>query len=209
MSQVVPTQTPSLENNASKAAVSTPKDIDIVAIVAKNAARQSKNGTVLQSTTCNRSKLFSATCAEVKSLLGMEATARLSTELANKVDEAVDIFLVSIIRQITPQNIISHTVTYKHKPSDMAVVEQVTLKGYNVIELEKQFYGIGELIKQAEKRLETIRKNFSSTDNQTTRELIENAQKSVTRLKMTKEHITTQLEELKKQKSAGQSNKQS
>lgn len=195
MSQVIATQTASLKNNANAAAISTPAEIDIVSLVAKNANRQSKNGVVIQATSCNRSKLFSATCAEVKSLLGMEATARLSAEWATKIDESIDTFLLSIISSITPSNIVSHSRSYRHKQSDLAVVEQVRLTGFNVLSLEKQFHGIGELIKQANKRLVTLRNNYAD------REIIENAEKSVLRMETTKSHIHTQIEKLKETQS--------
>ena len=191
--EMVATKGLSETTNPNQAAISNQpiEQTDIGAIVRKVANRQSKNGVIIQATDCNRSKLFSGVCAEIKSRNGQEKTGRLLPELADKVNEAIDNFLVSIIREITPSNITSHNRTYRHSQSDMAVFEQVTIRGRNVLDGQRQLYGIGQLIKQAEKRLASMTLNYAD------REAIENAEKTILRLNTTKEHISAQLEKLK------------
>lgn len=198
MSQVVSTQNVATSNNANQAAVSTPKDIDLVSCVARQASRQVKAGSSTRERyMLNKSKLFSAVCSEVKSLLGLEKTLRLNEEMADKINSAVDSYIIGRIAEVNPTNCRSVTKSFKHDSRNLQVVEKVSAIGENLLSLKEQLLGIHILQRTAEKRLTDLQAKKSPNY-----EAEENVKKYIAKLNLTETHISAQLqamEDLNKQ----------
>jgi hypothetical protein len=157
MSQIIHTQNPATGTNANAEAISTPQVIDYLAIVAKNATRKA-TGLTKERFTLNQSKLFSACCAEVKSLLGHEKLNRLPEDIADKISSAIVTYGEAQIASITPQNIISARKFLHVSTRDLQVTERVQIVGENTIALKEQLFGANLAIGQAERRLTDLQK---------------------------------------------------
>lgn len=80
-----------LTNNATNLAVSTPKEIDLVEMVKNCAFRKSNIGETLVGNKGKRN-LFSAVCADYKSLRSIAKDTRLDDETVGKINEAIKSF---------------------------------------------------------------------------------------------------------------------
>jgi hypothetical protein len=174
-----------LKTNANDAAISTPKEIDYVAVVEKNAVRILKaNQATRFHSVLNQSKLFSACCAEVKSMLGGDKTGRLPNEIASKISDAITTYQQKMIAQVNPANVQSVIKSFRHSAKDMAVIEQIRATGHNSLPLNEQHLGIVILISQAERRLTALQaKPTPDLDAEA------NCKESIKRLSLTKFHI--------------------
>ena len=156
-----------------------PTDIDIAGTVARNAhkAVKGEHGGFKGGTNINNSRLFSAVCAEVKSKLGMESTARLDTEMAGKVQECIDNFRTNLLMaHFSKDEIVSHTWGPKHLASKNDIVVAHRLTAHRVIELRDKVFCCKLLINEQRTRLATLSAKFPSDH-----EYVVNCRKSVER----------------------------
>jgi hypothetical protein len=95
MSQAISLQNPATTSNANVAAISTPKEIDIPAIVKRQANKKAKSPVVREAWNLNREKLLNAVRAEWKSLMGQESKGnRVPEEIDSKLVTEVDKFIM-------------------------------------------------------------------------------------------------------------------
>lgn len=194
MSTLVSTQNPSTESVANNAAVSTPKEIDIAAIVSRQAEKKSKSPVVRGAFMLNREKLLNSVRAEWKSLMGMEAKGnRVPEEMDGKLCNEVDAYIMKALGMINPANAVSIRKSFAHDSSNMAIVEKVVATGKNILALEEQKLGVNVLVRDAERRLKYHEDRGITSDN----DIIVNIKKYILKLQMTKSHILATIEQIK------------
>lgn len=150
----VNTQNPSTVKNANEAAVSTPKDVDIPSLVEKAASRKISKDSTLESFTLNQTRVFSAVCAEYKSLMGLERSARLPDETAAKITDAIDAFIDQKVKTINSRNAISFRKTLAYSQADAQVYIKLTATGKQILALKDQKLAISILIREEQERLD-------------------------------------------------------
>lgn len=160
MSQVA-TKELAATSNANEAAVSTPKEIDIAAIVSKVAAikiKTTKQGdsTTRERVSLNREKLVNACRSEWKSLRAQDKLSRVPDEIDSKIIQCCEEYITHKIGQIHPLNAL--TFNRKIVPdfrNDM-MVEKVTAVGKNLLRLEEQKLFCDIAIRETEEHLTRI-----------------------------------------------------
>ncbi len=181
----VSTQTPSATSNPNEAATSTPKQVDIAALTKVEAERATK-GVTRERFMLNREKLVNAVRAKWKSLMGVENKGgRVPSEIDNTINDCVDAFITRTLTAVNATNAQSVTRSFAHDARNMAVVENVTARGRNILVLNEQKLGCTLLIGAQEKRLTTLQaKKTPDYDAEA------NCKKAIERLQLTHAHIT-------------------
>jgi hypothetical protein len=124
----------------------------------KLAAERTSKGTTRERRMINRNKLVSAVCADYRAhfaaLYGK--TDRLPSEVFEKIQTAVDKYIVSTLNLVNPLNAITYRRSFFHNAKEMEVTERLQNTGENKLTLQEQHLGINLFIGAAEKRLKDL-----------------------------------------------------
>lgn len=137
---------------------------DIMEIVKHNCVIQVKSaaGNLRKRHNLNRSKVFSACCAEYKSRCGVEHSSRLPQEIASLIEAGIDSFQNGLVKGLfRADNTISCNSRAVHKAKDSDYVMRHTLIAEDQMALTDKVMVCQWDIGQAERRLKTLRDKFS------------------------------------------------
>lgn len=175
-----------IAQNATQLAVSSPEKVTvdtIDGIIQKHSMRSIK-GVTRERLMLNNSKLFASVCDEVRSVLG-QAKGRLPDELADVVQERVNLFITKQVNRVNPGNSLSFRTYFAHDSKNLRVVEKVNALGQNTLALKEQAFGCTLLITATEKKL----KELIADLNRYSREREDAIKAEIAALKITQQHI--------------------
>lgn len=173
--------------NATDLAVSSPKVIDLAEIVAKAASRKA-GGLTMQATMLDQGKLFSAVAAEFKSLSGMERTARLASEVVDKINGAIDAFRNDLLAGFAT-DCKSHRVFAAHKANAKCFVRAEVIRRESVMSLGEQHLFAKIAVRKAEER-------WQKAVDENRHETAEKAKKALDKLTETLAHIESSMAQI-------------
>lgn len=156
-------------------------------IILNNASRSVK-GVTRERLMLNYGKLKSAVCDVVRSLMG-QSKGRVSDELETLIDGRISVFVTANINRVNTANVVSFNRAFGHDARNLAVVENVQVKGRNSLSLKEQSFGMTLLMNRAEARLA----KFQLDTKNYTREKEADLQKAINELRITKAHIEASL----------------
>lgn len=172
---------------ATDLAISTPNRIDIDSLVEKNAKRTVK-GVTRERLLINGSKLFSAVCAEYKSMIALDKSNRLSDEIAAKIQASIDKFIEKQVNRVNPRNAVSFRTYFAHDFRNLRIVERVNALGENSLILKEQLLGVHCLLTAKNNALKDLEKKPTPDYDREA-----SVKEEIRKLELTEQHIKATL----------------
>lgn len=186
-----------LAQSATQLSVSTPTEIDLVALVKRNATKAIKGATT-ERLMLNNSKLMNLCRADYKSQSALDKSARLPDELDNKLQSIVNEFITSNINRVHAGNALTFRTYDALDFRNFAIVEKVSASGQNTLELQRQIEGCNRLLRVASDKLAEYRKQDANGNSMKDyAELIKKQVEYVSKLEFVREHVRKTIAEIK------------